>query len=118
MVTGCYLQLYTDVRGIQSSNSDHGSLTKLKNFTSHSFYGVLARANTLGAGKKIYTHVVFLSLQFLGEIKLLGLQCQQPLPQITCFLPVEQKAGVCHGPAAKKKRGGGRVRSANGGNEK
>lgn len=89
-----------DFRGIQSSNSDYGSLTKLKNFTSHSFYG----ANTLGAEKK-NTHVVFLSLEFLNEIKLLGLQCQQPLPQITCLLPIEQKAGVCQGPTAKKKGG-------------
>lgn len=49
-VTGCYLSLYMDMRGIQSSNSDYGSLTKLKNFT---FYAVLARA-----GKKAEKNIL------------------------------------------------------------
>lgn len=101
-----------DFRVIQSSNSDYGSLTKLKNFARL----ILTLPKQTHWRQKKITHVVFLSLQFLGEIKLLGLQCQEPLPQIICLLPIEQKAGVCHRPAAKKR--GGRVRSANARNEK
>ena len=37
------------------------------------------------------TYIIFLSLQFLTEVKLLSLQCQQPLPQLIGLLPIDQK---------------------------
>lgn len=37
------------------------------------------------------TYIIFLPSQFLAEVKLLGLQLHQPLPQLIGFLPVEQE---------------------------
>lgn len=46
-------------------------------------------------------HAMFPSPRFVDEFGLLGLWCHQPLPQLICFLPAEQKEGVRHGPRAK-----------------
>lgn len=70
-----------------------GTFDLLTHFAGH----LPKRTHTRGKN----AHAMFPSLGFVDEFGLLGLWCHQPLPQLICFLPAEQKEGVRHGPWAK-----------------